>query len=119
MPTIADITNAASYQGNAALGGGGGFVLDVDLKPIQQLAQYTFLYNKSQYDQRQKDADQKIKELADLSAYDLTTARGKDKDAVVKAVATLTDAGKNYSSKGVPQSPQDKINQEIDFQKQI
>lgn len=119
MPTINDITNAAGYTGNAALGGGGGFALDLDFKPIQQLAQYTYLYNKSQYDQRQKDADQKIGELADLANYDLTTARGKDKNVVIKAVADLAAAGADYASKGTPKSPKEKIDQEVEFQKKI
>ncbi len=119
MATISDIANASQYHGDSNLSGGGSMVFDLDTKPVQQLATYTYLYNKSQYDQRQKDADQKIKELAELSAYDLTTARGKDKDEVIKRVAELAKAASLYAQKGTPKSPQEKINQEIEFQKQI
>lgn len=118
MPTINDITNAASYRGDANLGGGGGFVLDIDLKPVQQLAQYTYLYNKSQYDQRQKDADEKIKTLAGLTAYDAATGEGKDKDEVLKRVSALREKGANFASKKW-KNPDEKTKAYFEFQRSI
>lgn len=119
MATIADIAANSQYRGDANLGGGAGIPFDFDIKPVMQLAQYTYLYNKSEYDQRQKDADEKIMQLAELSAFDLTTARGKDKEAVITAVAKLAEAGGEYARKGTPKGPKDKINQNVDFLKQI
>lgn len=119
MATIQDIAAGSSYQGNAALGGGGGFILDLDMKPIQQLAQYTFLYNKSQYDQRQKDADEKIKELADLTAYDLVNGLDKDKNELIDAQAKLQEYMASFAAKGTPKSPKEKIQQEAEFKGKI
>ncbi len=118
MATINDITNAASYQGNANLGGGGGFILDTDIRPLQQLANYTFLYNKSQYDQRQKDADEKIKALSELAPYDAATGEGKDKDEVFRNVAELRKKGADFAAKKW-NNPNDKTKAYFEFQKEI
>lgn len=72
---------ASSYEGNAALGGGTFGAFKLDLRPIEDLAKYTFLYNKSEYEQRQKDAEAAAKEIADMTNYDLTS--GIEKDAKI------------------------------------
>lgn len=119
MPTMNDITNAASYQGNANLGGGAGIPLEIDIRPVMQLAQYTYLYNKSQYDQRQKDADEKIKELAGLTAYDLVNGLPKDKDELINAQAELSNYMAEFAAKGTPKNPKEKLESEIEFKQKI
>lgn len=119
MPTISDIANLDQYKGTAELGGSGALAINIDTRPIQQLAQYTFLYNKSQYDQRQKDADQKIKEIGALAPYDLINGIEKDANEVKDAQAKLTDYLAEYAAKGTPNSPKEKIQQELDLQKNI
>ena len=62
----ADIgANASNYTGNAGLGGGSFGSFQLDTKPIEDLAKYTMLYNKSLFDQRQKDAEAAATEIAD------------------------------------------------------
>lgn len=70
--------NLSNYTGNAALGGGVIDPVKIDTKPLEQLAQYTMLYNKAEYDQRQKDAEAAAKEIADATKYDLNTSIPKD-----------------------------------------
>lgn len=120
MPTtLNDITNAASYKGEISLGGGVGFPLELDTSPVKQLAAYTVMYNKSQYDQRQKDADEKIKKLGALLPYDLVNGIEKDKNELKDAQAKLTSYMSEFASKGSPKSPDEKIQNELDFQKKI
>jgi hypothetical protein len=79
MASAADIgANASNYQGNAGLGGGSFGSFQLDTKPIEDLAKYTMLYNKSLFDQRQKDAEAAANEIADVTSYDLTTGIPKD-----------------------------------------
>lgn len=119
MPTIGEITSGNSYVGNAQIGGANTGAFQIDTRPIQQLAQYTYLYNKSLFDQSQKDADQKIEELAKLTAYDLSNARGKDKDAGITALADLQKFGAEFAAKGTPKTPEEKIKQQIEYQNKI
>lgn len=63
--------NFSDYQGSAALGGGSLGVAKIDTRPLEDLAKYTFLYNRSEYDQRQKDAEKAAAEIADYMSYDL------------------------------------------------
>lgn len=70
--------NFSNYQGSAGLGGGSLGVVNIDTKPIEDLARYTMLYNKAEYDQRQKDAEKAAAEIADYMNYDLTTSIPKD-----------------------------------------
>lgn len=70
--SAADIgANASSYQGSSALGGGSFGSFQLDTKPIEDLAKYTMLYNKSEYDQRQKDVEATAKEIADYMSFDV------------------------------------------------
>jgi len=118
MATINEITNAASYRGDAALGGAGEIGLNIDWRPMQQLAQYTFMYNRSEYEQRQKDADEKIDELAKLTAYDAATGEGKDKDEVLDRLAKLKEKGAKFAGT-VWDNPNDKTKAYFQFQKEI
>lgn len=76
------VNNSRGYQGNAALGGGSFGSFQLDTKPVEDLARYTMLYNKSEYDQRQKDAEAAALEIADYTSYDLTTGIPKDAKAL-------------------------------------
>lgn len=91
MATAAEIgASASNYTGNAALGGGSFGFVNLDMKPIEDLARYTMLYNKAEYDQRQKDAEKAANEIADLTSYDLTTGIPKDAEILGKKYDELT-----------------------------
>lgn len=72
MATINDITNAASYRGDAALGAFLPDAIQIDTKPIEDLAKYTVVYNQAEYTQRQKDAEERARELAQIAALDFS-----------------------------------------------
>lgn len=114
MGILSDIQAGSRYTGDATLGGGVDKLLELDYRPIQQLAQYTYLYNKSQYDQRQKDADEKIKELSELAAYDLVNGIGKDAEEIKKAKLKLDEYARDYLSK-IPANPKEKLDMKVDF----
>lgn len=115
MATINDITKGSSYTGNAALGGFGGKAIKIDSRPLELLANYTFLYNKSQYDQRQKDADEKIKELAAITALDLNGARPEDREKVLAPYEQLMKDAAARASESSPKSPREKAEQKLKF----
>ena len=115
MATINDITTGSSYTGNAALGGFGGKAIKIDSRPLELLANYTFLYNKSQYDQRQKDADEKIKELAAITALDLNGAIPEDREKVLAQYEQLMKDAATRASEGSPKSPREKAEQKLKF----
>jgi hypothetical protein len=119
MATIQEISQGSNYQGNAALGGFAPTAIDIDNKPLQTLAAYTVMFNKNQYDQRQKDTDNKIQELAELSKYDILGARGKDKDEAIRSYQKLQESMRQYAMRGVPKSPQEKLQQEIELKTNI
>lgn len=70
--------NFSNYRGDPNLGGFGLGFGKIDTRPIEDLARYTMLYNKAEYDQRQKDAEKAAEQLADLTALDLSTTIPKD-----------------------------------------
>lgn len=79
MANAADIgANASNYTGNAALGGGTLGFGRLDTRPVEDLARYTFIYNKAEYDQRQKDAELAAQQIAESTSYDLTSSIPKD-----------------------------------------
>lgn len=115
MAIVSDIVNADSFVGNAANGGFGGKAIKIDSRPLELLASYTFLYNKSQYDQRQKDADEKIKELASITALDLNGTRPEDRDKVLSQYEQLMKDAAARASEGSPKSPREKAEQKLKF----
>ena len=119
MATINEITSGSSYTGSKELGGFIPTAIEIDTKPLQTLAAYTVMQNRSFYDQRVKDADAKIKELADLSQYDITNARGKDKELAITMFVDLQKKMKDYAQKGVPTNPQEKIQQELELKTSV
>ncbi len=92
MAAASDIgVSASNYTGNAALGGGSFGVAQIDTRPLQQLAHYTFIYNKAEYDQRQKDAEKAAEDIASLSSYDTNTSIKKDLNEVHSGLGALRD----------------------------
>jgi len=118
MPEISDITTGASYRGDAALGGGSFGSFEINTQPIQQLAQYTYLYNRQLFEQRQKDADEKIAKLAELTAYDAINGEGKDTPLVLDALEKLRERSSEFASK-TWSNPKDKVKDTFAFQKEI
>lgn len=80
---------ASSYQGNAALGGFDAGVIKIDPTPIQQLAQYSFYYNRDMWRQKQKDADDLVAELSKSSELDLNKLIPEERDQVVSKYESL------------------------------
>ena len=115
MAIVSDIVNADSYVGVKELGGFGGKSIKIDSRPLELLANYTFLYNKSQYDQRQKDADEKIKELATITALDLNGAIPEDREKVLAQHEQLMKDAAARASEGSPKSPREKAEQKLRF----
>lgn len=119
MATSADIAVMASnYQGNAGLGAVENVPIVLDTRPIQQLAQYTFLSNKSEWDQQQKNADAKIDELAKLAAYNPVNGIRKDTQAVIDAKIKLQEAGANYARE-FAKDPKQRTEQFVKFKQDI
>lgn len=116
MAAAADIgANGSSYEGNAGLGGGNFGVVNIDTKPLQNLADYTYHYEKNVWEQNKKENDQKIKELADLSDISLNDLVGKDKEQGTKEFATLMQHAREYARK-TPANDQERIQNELDWQ---
>lgn len=116
MPDAASIgANFSDYQGNAALAGGNFGVVDVDTRPLQNLAAYTMLYNKQVWQQKQKETDDTIAKLADLSNIQLNNLRGKDKEQATKEFAELQKYASEYARK-IPKTPQERMQNELEWQ---
>ncbi len=110
--------SASNYTGNAALGAPTGLPINLDTRPIQQLAQYTFLYNKSNWEQDQKNADAKVDELAKLAAYNPINGIRKDTQAVIDAKVKLQDAGAKYARE-LAKNPKERTEQFVKFKTEI
>lgn len=116
MATAADIgADFSNYQGNAALGGGNFGIIDVDTRPLDQLAQYTFYYNRELWNQRQKETDAKVAELASLADIQLNSLWGKDREQMVTEYGSLINYAKEYARK-MPKTEQERVQNEIDWQ---
>lgn len=109
MATINEITNAAGYTGNAALGGYAPSAIEIDTKPLQLLAQYTVAYNKAEYDQRQKDSEAKAAEIADLATIDFSKIDPKWQQPIKEGFDKITQLARNnpnvqnYKDKDYPE----------------
>lgn len=84
--------NFSQYSGDAALGGGSLGFFKLDTRPLEDLARYTFLYNKSEYDQRQKDWDKAADEITEFMTLDMTQSIPED----FKYLQGKFDELKNY-----------------------
>lgn len=119
MATAADIgANFSDYQGNANLGGGNFGVVEINTRPLENLAAYTMLYNKEVWKQKQYETDLKVKELADLSKISLNSLRGKDKELLTKDFSKLITNASEYARK-VPKNQQERMENELKWQTQL
>jgi hypothetical protein len=84
MADINTIVNEDSYKPNPELGGVGLGVGKIDTKPLENLAAYSFAYNRQRYLDKQKQIEEQAKELANLTAYDLSSAIPKDREELTK-----------------------------------
>lgn len=108
----------SQYEGNAALGGYGLGAVKIDPRPIEDLGRYTFLYNKQMYDQRQKDAEEKILELAELSKYDPNDSIPEERQEAIDAYNKAVEAGRDYSRVS-PATPEEKVQQYYGYKSKI
>lgn len=116
MATSADIAvQSSNYTGNAQLGGAGGEALKFDLKPLEQLTAYTNLYNKARYDQKQKNADAAVKQLADLASINANMLWDKDKEYLTNELAGAIKQSNELLS-NVPTNPEDLMKWQMKFQ---
>lgn len=116
MAEAADIgANFSNYAGNAGNVGGNFGPITIDTKPLQQLAEYTFLYKRDQWQQKKKEADAKVKELADLSDIALNNLRGKDKEQLKGDFTKLIQSASDYARK-IPKNENERIQNELEWQ---
>lgn len=115
MATANDIAQNAAYVGDAALGGGNFGVITVDTKPLQDLAYYSMLANKYKHEEKKKETDDKIKELADISNISLNSLRDKDKKQATEEFNKLVDFYREQAYIS-PQTTEGKIKQQLELQ---
>lgn len=118
MAGIADIVQQQSYVGNAGAAGGSNGAIILDTKPIEKLAEYTMFYNKAEYDQRQKDIDAKVVELANFTALDLNGTRAKDKDFLLGQWSEVQKASEEYA-RYTPTSQSDKVEKQLEYEAKL
>lgn len=73
MATINDITNAASYRGDAALGGGLAISAVIDPSPLQRLATFTYYRDRDLWNKKNQDDKLAADKIAAISAYDINS----------------------------------------------
>lgn len=78
-----------NYRGDANLGGGTFGAFELNTKPLEDLARYTMLYNRAEYDQRQKDVEATAREIANVTSIDLTSGIPKDAKLLQEKYDTL------------------------------
>lgn len=118
MATINEINAGAQYTGNAALGGGNNGVITIDTRPLDALAFYTMSYNKAVWDQDQKEKDDKIKKIADLSTIHLNDLIGKDKEQATKEFEELVKFAGDYARK-ISTTTSAKLQDELEWQTKL
>lgn len=119
MASSADIAvSSSNYVGNEALGGGAFVPSKIDTKPIEQLAAYTLLYNKAEYERKQKDADEMIAEFSDLAKIHVNDLQGKDRGEMIDKMNKLWEEG-NAAAKKTFASPKDKMKFYADWYKKV
>lgn len=82
--------NFSQYAGDPGLGGFGLTQGRVDTRGLEDLARFTMLYNKAEYDQKQKDAERIAEEIAKFSAIDLSTTIPKDAKILQEKLDSLS-----------------------------
>jgi hypothetical protein len=116
MATASDIgASFSNYQGNAGLGAVNGNPINIDTRPLQQLAAYTNMYNKSVWEQNQLDTAAKINQLAKLSDINVASLHGKDRDEFGQIWSSFLKDASDFARK-TPQTPEEKVQQQLDWQ---
>lgn len=116
MPDSATIgAGFRDYQGNATLGGGFLPPITIDTQPLQKLAEYTMMYNKSLFDQKQKNADAMILELSKMSDINMNDLIRKDKDELSKEWIEFQKSSSDWL-RNVPITPEEKLKSTLEFQ---
>jgi hypothetical protein len=119
MASAADIgASGSSYQGDASLGGFNAGVIKIDTSPIQQMAHYAVMYNKSQWEQNQLDTSNKIAELAKIGTLNPNNAIEKDKPETLSAYTDLLKFSQDFARK-VPKTQEEKVQQSLEWQAKL
>lgn len=105
----------SSYSGDPFLGGANIGKIDIDTRPLSQLASYTYYYKRDKWNQLQKETDAKIAKLADISSIALNDLYGKDKEQMIPEFAQLQKDGAEYIAK-TPKTAQERLQNELDWQ---
>lgn len=73
MATIGEITQGASYRGDSALGGRFSQGVTIDATPLAKLAAFTYYRDQNFWEQKQRDDKAAAQEIADMTAFDVTS----------------------------------------------
>lgn len=73
MATIGQISQAAGYQGNAALGGEIDAGITIDPSPIQRLATFTYYRDRDLWEKKNADDKLAAQQIANLAAFDISS----------------------------------------------
>lgn len=106
--------NFSQYSGDAGLGGSSLGVLKINTTPLEDLAKYTMLYNKAEYDQRQKNADEMIAEIAKQTSININDLYGKDREEFQKQFLDFNKYLSDFARK-VPQTPAEKLKMQTEY----
>lgn len=90
MSVTSEINSSALYLGDKNLGGFAPSAIDIDTTPLADLAKYTMLYNKAEYDQRQKDAEKRALELVSIAQFDFAAIDEKWRTPIAEKMNELT-----------------------------
>lgn len=119
MASASDIAvSSSNYTGNAALGGGGLGVARIETRPIDNLAHYTVMYNRSMWEENNKIVEAKIKELADYTALDYNNAIPKEKPIALDAYNKVQLKASEYARKRSTNSTE-RVQQDLQFRQDI
>jgi hypothetical protein len=73
MADIGSITQGASYRGDANLGGRFSQGVTIDTTPLSKLAAFTYYRDQNFWEQKQRDDKAAAQEIADMTAFDVTS----------------------------------------------
>lgn len=95
MASTNEITTAAGYSGNAALGGAVDAPVIIDPTAVQRFATFQFYSDKDKWDQKQKDDVNAAKQISDIASYDIASPLTPYSDALKGKLQEIQDYTKN------------------------
>jgi hypothetical protein len=95
MATIGQISQAAGYQGNAALGGSIDFGVTIDPSPIQRLATFTYYRDRDLWEKQNADDKLAAQQIANISAYDISSPLKPYSDDLKKELGDIQEFVRN------------------------